>query len=275
MTHYYYNGAALMSLTRGTDKLLFTYDTWGKAISTTGTLAGSLGNLNPFRYRGYVYDTETGLYYLQTRYYDPEVGRFINADGYLSTGQGILGKNMYSYCGNNPVNMVDEAGSDPVPIWAKQIVAGTATEAEYAKALSVNASAWTGSAGYTVRMAVSLAHEHQAHLMAGAAAHQKKGTTNKANKQKHEAGQARKQRDNNGEKGDARRQPNPNKRRRPSSEINIGVGERIVCGLIVVGATVGVIYLVANDATIIGVADDAAIAPLLPIIWDNVEKIFS
>jgi len=73
-------------------------------------LASTLGALNPFRYRGYVYDTETGLYYLQSRYYDPEVGRFINADIYMSTGQGVLGNNSYAYCANNPTSRVDDEG---------------------------------------------------------------------------------------------------------------------------------------------------------------------
>ena len=57
---------------------------------------------------------KTGLYYLQTRYYDPEVGRFINADAYVSTGQGVLGNNMYLYCGNNPVLLVDSSGQSAV-----------------------------------------------------------------------------------------------------------------------------------------------------------------
>ena len=88
----------------------YTYDAWGNLLSTTGTMAATLGAINPLRYRGYVYDTETGLYYLQSRYYNPELGRFINADIYLSTGQGILGYNMFAYCGNNPVNRVDYTG---------------------------------------------------------------------------------------------------------------------------------------------------------------------
>ena len=74
-------------------------------------MASTLGAHNPLRYRGYVYDTETGLYYLQSRYYDPEMGRFINADGYASTGQGILGTNMFAYCGNNPVKNIDQLGT--------------------------------------------------------------------------------------------------------------------------------------------------------------------
>ena len=65
---------------------------------------------NPYTYRGYYYDTDLGLYYLQSRYYDPNTCRFINADCYLSTGQGLLGYNMFAYCGNNPVMRVDPNG---------------------------------------------------------------------------------------------------------------------------------------------------------------------
>ena len=88
----------------------YTYDVWGNLLSTTGSLASTIGVLNPIRYRGYVYDTETQLYYLQSRYYDPEIGRFINADAFTSTGQGLTGNNMFAYCGNNPVNYVDPTG---------------------------------------------------------------------------------------------------------------------------------------------------------------------
>ena len=88
----------------------YTYDAWGKLISTTGTLASTLGADNPFRYRGYYYDTETGFYYLMTRYYDPEVCRFISADVYMSTGQGVLGGNMWAYCANNPAIRYDDQG---------------------------------------------------------------------------------------------------------------------------------------------------------------------
>lgn len=88
----------------------YTYDAWGKVLSVTGTLASTVGQINPFRYREYYFDTETGLYYLNSRYYDPEVVRFINADGYVFTGQGILGNNMYAYCANNPVNRKDIYG---------------------------------------------------------------------------------------------------------------------------------------------------------------------
>ena len=73
-------------------------------------MASTLGVQNPFRYRSYVYDNETGLYYLQSRYYDPQLGRFINADAFASTGQGLLGNNMFAYCQNNPVVYADYEG---------------------------------------------------------------------------------------------------------------------------------------------------------------------
>ncbi len=97
----------------GSTVVSYTYDTWGKLLSTTGSLAATFGAEQPFRYRGYVYDEETGFYYLQSRYYNPEVGRFISADVYLSTGQGVLGHNSYAYCLNNPVNMKDYSGRIP------------------------------------------------------------------------------------------------------------------------------------------------------------------
>ncbi len=91
----------------------YTYDAWGNVLSVTGSMSGTLGTLNPLRYRGYVYDTETKLYYLNSRYYNPATGRFINADIFVSTGQGVLGSNMFAYCGNNPVMGYDPSGESP------------------------------------------------------------------------------------------------------------------------------------------------------------------
>ncbi len=88
----------------------YTYDPWGKILNVTDTTSNNIGTLNPFRYKGYYYDTESGFYYLNSRYYDPELCKFLSADGYISTGQGILGTNMVAYCGNNPVNRVDPTG---------------------------------------------------------------------------------------------------------------------------------------------------------------------
>lgn len=91
----------------------YDYDPYGKVISAMGTLA----NINPLRYRGYVYDWETGFYYLQSRYYDPATGRFLNADSYASTGQGIIGHNMFAYCLNNSINCLDRHGTDVVVLY--------------------------------------------------------------------------------------------------------------------------------------------------------------
>ncbi|MBE5934269.1 MAG: RHS repeat-associated core domain-containing protein [Lachnospiraceae bacterium] len=97
----------------------YEYDAWGNVLSVTDqngaaiTSAGHLGNLNSLRYRGYYYDTDLGMYYLQSRYYDPEVRRFINADdvSVLEEDQGsIVEHNLFAYCLNNPVNSLDEDG---------------------------------------------------------------------------------------------------------------------------------------------------------------------
>ena len=100
----------------GTVLAAYTYDAWGNVLTSEGSLAAS----NPIRYRGYYFDTETSLYYLQSRYYDPAVGRFINADDYVSTGQGICGCNMFAYCENNPVSRFDPEGTD----WRDAVVFG-------------------------------------------------------------------------------------------------------------------------------------------------------
>ena len=89
----------------------YMYDAWGKQLTCTGSNASTIGTLNPLRYRSYIYDVETGLYYLQSRYYNPEIGRFINADGLVSTGQGLLGNNMFAYCHNNPITWSDPCGT--------------------------------------------------------------------------------------------------------------------------------------------------------------------
>ena len=99
----------------GTLLVSYVYDAWGKVTATNvagTTESATVLARNPYLYRGNRYDSETGLYYLNSRYYDPKTGRFINADGFVSTGQGILGNNMFAYCENNPANYVDNNGTD-------------------------------------------------------------------------------------------------------------------------------------------------------------------
>ena len=99
----------------GTRVVTYVYDAWGRILSTTGTGANTIGVYNPFRYRGYYYDTETSLYYLNSRYYDPNVGRFLNADGSVNANGDLLGFNMFAYCSNNPVSYIDYCGSEKMP----------------------------------------------------------------------------------------------------------------------------------------------------------------
>ena len=98
----------------------YVYDAWGNhtvydSNGNINTDKNFIGNINPFRYRGYYYDADTKLYYLKTRYYDPEVGRFISPDSieYLNPDS-INGLNLYAYCSNNPVMYVDPIGYSPV-----------------------------------------------------------------------------------------------------------------------------------------------------------------
>ena len=102
----------------------YAYDAWGKVLSVNNYTADNIGVLNPIRYRSYYYDVETGLYYLNSRYYDPEVGRFINADttDVLENAKyDINGLNLYAYCDNNPVAGRDDEGD--MSFWKKLAIA--------------------------------------------------------------------------------------------------------------------------------------------------------
>ena len=132
-----YNGA-------GELKAHYEYDAWGNVISITNnngnaiTNPNHIGNLNPFRYRGYYQDTETGLYYLMSRYYDAVTHRFINADGYFQAGTSILDGNTFAYCGNNPVSRADTGGDS----WFSDIAA---TVVESALTAMAAICPWMGS----------------------------------------------------------------------------------------------------------------------------------
>ena len=158
--HFYYyiynvqgDVIALADASTGKLAVTYTYDAWGKLVKLEDSTANSVGSQNPFRYRGYYYDTETSLYYLNSRYYDPDTGRFISADGQLN--EGVLGYNMFAYCENNPVN-----GSDPdgdMVWWAAAALGGAAFEvASYliGNAISGQKSTWGGAAKAALKGAV-------------------------------------------------------------------------------------------------------------------------
>ena len=160
--HFYYylynpQGDVIALADASTGKLAatYTYDAWGKCTVENAT-GFTVGTDNPFRYRGYYYDSESELYYLQSRYYDAETGRFINADAFATTDISTpLSTNMFAYCENNPVN-----GSDPdgdMVWWAAAALGSAAFEvASYliGNAISGQKSTWAGAAKSALKGAV-------------------------------------------------------------------------------------------------------------------------
>ena len=126
----------------GRRKVSYEYDAWGNTVSVTDTSEDCWSTLNPFRYRGYYFDTETGLYYLLSRYYDPAVGRFINADSLISQ-KSTLGFNVFAYCNNSPVNMSDSTGH--LPKWLRGALNIVSGAFQFAAGAALGATVgWTG-----------------------------------------------------------------------------------------------------------------------------------
>ncbi|MDE6442405.1 MAG: RHS repeat-associated core domain-containing protein [Clostridia bacterium] len=124
----------------------YKYDAWGyHTVSGSNT---TLGNLNPFRYRSYYFDTETKLYYLQSRYYDPETGRFLNMDSLdYADPETINGLNLFAYCGNNPVMNVDPEGT----AWWHWLLGGLAVVA-----LTIVTAGVAGAAAFAIGSALGV-----------------------------------------------------------------------------------------------------------------------
>ena len=112
----------------GTELVKYEYNSWGKLLNLTDYSSNGLGRKNPFRFKGYYYDEELGMYYLNSRYYDPEVGRFISPDttDILEVQDDLYDKNLYAYCDNNSVMRIDSSGA----VWhlAVGAVVGVATQ---------------------------------------------------------------------------------------------------------------------------------------------------
>lgn len=213
----------------------YSYDPWGNILAVTGSLASTLGADNPFRYRGYYYDTESCFYYLNSRYYDAKVCRFVNADEpeiIDGANEHILENNLYAYCFNNPVNLTDDSGY--WPYWTKKLVAAVAITAcvvavvaatvvtcgaaapalaavgfgvvssisasTVATAATVAVTSVSISATATVAVCVD---EYLDNHIVYSSEHTK--NSRKSTKEKHQKGRTRNKRDHQGEKGDARR----------------------------------------------------------------------
>ena len=134
---YLYNGLGdVIGLVDSSNQVVvrYQYNSWGKVTSTQDTSGVSLATLNPFRYRKYVHDPETGLYCLGSRYYDPEVGRFVNADDpstIFAKPQELYSKNLYVYCDNNPIIRKDVQGYFPIPCIVGAVVGAVVSGFSY------------------------------------------------------------------------------------------------------------------------------------------------
>ena len=256
----------------------YTYDSWGKVVNITGSLAGTVGEINPFRYRGYYYDTETELYYLNSRYYDPETGRFINADGEMpGIGSTSIGYNLFAYCRNNPVNMNDSDGN--WPRWIKNAASAVANKIKKVVNAVVN----------KVKFAASLVTNT---VKASSNSLPKKGKPGSSKtlpnpdgtpKQKRwygPDGNPKRDRDynhsgnmpfphdhrwENGKRGKDHLPPDPSYKM--NWEQVIGVGLVVVC-------VVGIIAVAADDVTGVGVADDFLFGPLGAGVGEGLIMIF-
>ena len=223
----------------------YEYDPWGKILSIKNAAGQDISNypdnsanVNPLRYRGYYYDNESGFYYLQSRYYDPTIGRFISADGYISTGQDFIGYNMFAYCVNNPISYVDCAGTDATLV----LYATPALEAfamwlaEIASTNWWNAVGWIAAgilaAGVVTSAAMYLYDQfleekgqdleieeielEYSNVPKIETYSEHENNARPSTENKHQKGKRRKQMDAGHEKGDARRKSRSNKRKNKS-----------------------------------------------------------
>ena len=173
----------------------YNYGAWGNysvhgADGKKTTDATFIGHINPLRYRGYYYDRETRLYYLQSRYYDFANCRFINADTFATTDvNGFLSANMFAYCENNPIG-----NSDPDGYFAAALTGGGYLSGILVAGVANfwNPAGWI-VVGITVAVAVGAGFYYYSE-------HSKRNGSDKRTKDKHQKGNARRQRDQGGEK---------------------------------------------------------------------------
>ncbi len=248
----------------------YDYDEWGNCTvnvlceDNNGHAVDSPDHIayaNPFRYRGYFYDAETGFYYLNSRYYDPDTGRFVNADGYVSTGDGLLEQNMFAYCINNPVHHVDPNGT-----------AHMCRTSGFCPVCGFPHP--TSSSSTTLGPLVSLTP------LGGLPSLVPEppippGTVDMSRGRGKEQGPRKDPR-----KGSDQRQPTGNRERNvghPNGEEHSRVPKgngvrRTVAAIAVIGISASIAIIVVDNVIGVGVADDLALPPLV-IAWDQAYKI--
>ena len=255
----------------------YSYDPWGNILAVTGSLASTLGSDNPFRYRGYYYDTESCFYYLNSRYYDAKVCRYLNADSAIvEVGGSVQGYNLFAYCFNNPVNMSDSSGQWPQ--WIKNAASAVVNAVKKAAVTVVNTV--KKAATTVVNAAKSVVSSDTNIVKASLNSLPSKGEPGSSQtlpnpdgtpKQKRwygPDGSPERDRDynhpgnmpfphdhswKNGERGKDHLPPDPSYKM--NWESVIGVGLVAVC-------VVGIIAVAADDVSGIGVADDFLFGPL-------------
>jgi len=279
---YYYvcnaQGDVIKILTSGgATAAWYEYDAWGNVVSVGGN--ASIANLNPIRYRGYYYDAETGFYYLNSRYYDPEICRFVNVDGYVSTGQGLLGHNMFAYCLNNPISNVDSSGSIPMRVKLySDCGISTSVSSSTTNSLSVIGSSQEHSNDYVNPKKIP-------NPKSGYVPPKKNPNPQKV---KNPNGPGRGWPANDGGvwvpdnnmdggpgwvvqyPGGGHEHHYPDGKVRTHNETNNALLRGLLGGGIMIGSGVAIIIIAVDDLTGIGIADDFALPPLLAIFSEGV-----
>ncbi len=233
----------------------YVYDAWGNVISTTGSKSTTVGKYSPFRYRGYIYD-DSGLYYLKTRYYDPTMERFVCADGYASTGVGLLGTNSFAYCNNNPSTLKDSGGT-------RTVDCVRLTEEAHKKE-SIEATKKERQLQNEVSRKAQEEERDSVNIL------QAKSKPNmRPQKDKRKGSEDRQK------TGDRERNVgHPNGEEH--SRVPKGSGRRkyILIGVIAV-TSIALAALVIDDVSIVGIADDVFIPPVAVLWWEAIEKLFA